>query len=131
MNLPATPVRILIVDDSDPVRRGIGGILAQRAELQFCGEARNGADAIEKNATLQPDLVLLDVSMPGMNGLDVARLLRETSPAVKILILSQHEVTQLLPRALQAGANGCVDKSQLAIDLLPEIFRIFSLNLDV
>jgi DNA-binding NarL/FixJ family response regulator len=126
VSLFKTPVRILIVDDSDPVRRGVGGILALRAEFECCGEARDGAEGLEKNAALQPDLVLLDVSMPGVNGLDVARLLREQSPAVKILILSQHDAAQLLPRALQFGANGCVDKSRLAIDLLPTIDQILS-----
>jgi len=117
-------VRILIVDDSERVRRGVVGILSLRTDLQTCGEAQDGTEAIQKAANLVPDLVLLDISMPGLNGLEVARLLREQSPSVKILVMSQHDPIPLLPRAIQAGADGCVDKSLLSADLLPSIDRI-------
>jgi two-component system response regulator NreC len=115
------PVRILIVDDNERVRRGVAGILESRADLQPCGEAQDGSEAVQKAATLSPNLILLDVSMPGLNGLEVARLLRQQLPAVKILVMSQYDPAQLLPRAIQAGADGCVDKSLLATELLPRI----------
>jgi DNA-binding NarL/FixJ family response regulator len=120
-------VRILIVDDNERVRRGVAGILESRADLQPCGEAQDGPEAIRKAANLNPHLILLDVSMPGLNGLEVARLLREQSPSVKILVMSQHDPIQLLPRAVRAGANGCVDKSLLATELLPGIDLIIGM----
>lgn len=116
-----THLRILIVDDKEPVRRGIAGLIALEKDWEVCGEAENGMDAIQKAQQLRPDLVLLDISMPGLDGIKTARLLRRECPEIKILILSQHDPVQLLPRVLEAGAHGCVDKSRLGTDLLPSI----------
>jgi DNA-binding NarL/FixJ family response regulator len=66
--------------------------------------------------------------MPGMNGLNIGRLLREKFPELKILIISQHDPKQLLPRSLEVGAHGCLDKARLAIDLLPTLKNMFSTN---
>ena len=77
-------MRILIADDNDAVRRGVAGLLSSEAGWKVCGEASNGSEALQKARALLPDLILLDVSMPGMNGLDTARLLRERVPAVKM-----------------------------------------------
>jgi two-component system, NarL family, nitrate/nitrite response regulator NarL len=110
-------MRILIVDDSEPVRRGVAGMLSSDSSWQVCGEASNSVEALEKARGLRPDLVLLDISMPGTNGLETARLLRQENPAIKILIMSHHDAAQLLPSALEAGADGCVDKAQIATDL--------------
>ncbi len=114
-------MRILIADDNEWVRRGVMNILASMSHWEVCGEAQDGAETIERAAELAPDLVLLDVSMPGLNGLDVARLLREIVPTAKILIMSQHDPVLLLPRAIEAGAHACVDKSHLSTELLPAI----------
>lgn len=119
-------MRILIADDNQLVRRGIAGLLANEKDCEVCGEAADASEAIQKASDLRPDIVLLDVSMPGTNGLDVARLLRQQSRTVKILMISQHDPQQLLPRSLEAGANGCVDKAQLAADLLPSIRNLFA-----
>ena len=119
------PIRVLIVDDNHAVRRGISGVLPI-GELQVCGEAENGMEALQKAPELLPDLVLLDISMPGWDGLETCRRLRETSSQIKILILSQHDPAHLLPRALDAGADGCIDKSRLGTDLLPAIRNLFS-----
>ena len=116
--------KILIADDNEWVRRGVTNILAPMTHWEVCGEARDGAEAIQKAADLRPDLILLDVSMPGLNGLDVARLLREKVPAAKILMMSQHDPAILLPRAIEAGAHGCVDKSRLSTELLPTIASV-------
>ena len=118
-----TIMRILIADDSEVVRRGVRNILAPTS-WEICGEAIDGPDAIQKATQLLPDLVLLDISMPGLSGLDVARLLREKVPATSILVMSQHDPSVLLPRALEAGAHACIDKSRLALDLVPAIERI-------
>jgi DNA-binding NarL/FixJ family response regulator len=114
-------MRILIADDNEWVRRGVVNILAPMSHWEVCGEAKDGAETIQRAAELVPDLVLLDVSMPGLNGLDVARLLREKVPAAKILIMSQHDPLILLPRAIEAGADACVDKGHLSTELLPTI----------
>jgi DNA-binding NarL/FixJ family response regulator len=116
-------MRILIADDSEIVRHGVRSILSPTS-CEICGEAIDGPDAIQKATELLPDLVLLDISMPGLSGLDVARLLRERLPATKILIMSQHDPAVLLPRALEAGAHACIDKSRLALDLVPAIERL-------
>jgi two-component system, NarL family, response regulator NreC len=117
-------MRILIADDNEWVRRGIKSILAPRTQWEVCGEATDGSEAIKKAAQLLPDLILLDVSMPGLSGLEAARLLREKVPAAKILIMSQHDPVLLLPRAIEAGAHACVDKSHLSTELLPTIASV-------
>lgn len=119
-------MRILIADDNQLVRRGIAGLLASEKDCEVCGEAAEASEALQKASDLRPDLVLLDVSMPGTNGLDIARLLRKQSATLKILMISQHDPQQLLPRSLEAGANGCVDKARLATDLLPTIRNMFA-----
>jgi DNA-binding NarL/FixJ family response regulator len=117
-------LRILIVDDSEFVRHGIRSLLLECPELVVCGEALKGVEAIRKAGELRPDLILLDVVMPGMNGLDVATVLRQELPRTKILLMSAEDSEVLLPSAIRAGADGCVDKGRLSTDLLPAIRRI-------
>jgi two-component system response regulator NreC len=117
-------MRVLIADDNQWVRRGVMNILAPTTDWELCGEAKDGTEAIQRAAELLPDLILLDVSMPGLNGLDVARLLRKQTPAAGILMMSQHDPAVLLPRAIEAGAHGCVDKSRLSTELLPAIASV-------
>ena len=114
-------MRILIADDSDIVRSGIVSLLSAEMNLNVCGEARNGLEALQKAQELQPDLILLDVSLPDINGLEVARRLRLEVPKMKILVISQHDPVQLLPRVIKAGGDGCLDKSRLAADLVVTI----------
>ena len=114
-------MRILVVDDNVLVRRGVIEILASRKNWEVCAEAQDGEEAIQKVQEFRPDVILLDISMPGMNGLEVARAIRHKFADAKILIMSQHDPASLLPSAIQAGANGCVDKSRLATDLLSSI----------
>lgn len=114
-------VRILIADDNQMVRRGLAGLLSNEKNIEICGEATNAAETLQMASELRPEVILLDVSMPDSNGLETARLLRERLPESKILIVSQHDAKQLLPGALKAGADGCVDKGRLFSDLLPAL----------
>jgi DNA-binding NarL/FixJ family response regulator len=118
-------MRILIADDNKLVRRGIAGLLAADKEFEVCGEASDSSETLKKVAELRPDLILLDVSMPGTNGLNTAGILRQQFPALKILIISQHDSNQLLPRSLEAGANGCIDKGRIGTDLLLTVRNLF------
>jgi two-component system response regulator NreC len=117
-------MRILIADDSELVRRGVTAILTSKTDWEICGQAANGQEAIQKARELWPDLVLLDISMPGLDGLQTARLLRQELPDVKIVIMSQHDPVHLLPGALEAGASACVDKSRLSTDLVTTVGRV-------
>jgi len=112
-------MRILIADDNAQVRRGVASFLsAADPNCEICGEAADGQQAVELAKQLSPDVVLLDVSMPGVSGLETARLLRQEAPTVKIIIMSQHDPAQLLPQALDVGAHACVDKCRVTTDLL-------------
>jgi DNA-binding NarL/FixJ family response regulator len=117
-------MRILIADDNALVRRGLRELLSSETAWEVCGEATGGSETLVKAQEFQPDLILLDISMPGMNGLQVARLLRQQVPEAKILVISQHDPVHLLPRVIEAGAHPCVDKSRLDPDLLLTIQRM-------
>lgn len=117
-------MRILIADDSEIVRRSVIGLLSSETSWVICGEARDGSEALQKARELLPDLVLLDISMPGISGLEIAHLLREEIPQTKIMVISQHDPRQMLPRVIEAGGHGCVDKGRLSTDLLAGIKKI-------
>ncbi len=114
-------MRILIADDNLQVRRGIARLLATEPSFHVCGESGNAPDTIRQACELLPDVILLDLSMSGSNGLDTARTLRQRVPRSKILIVSQHEPGHLLSFSKDAGAAGCVDKARISIDLLPAL----------
>ena len=114
-------IRILIADDHEIVRRGMRSLFSLRANWHVCGEAVDGQDAIEKACQLQPDVVLLDISMPLLNGLEAARVIRREVPQTQILIVSQHEAAHMRAKALEAGARGHVAKSDLSRELLAAV----------
>jgi DNA-binding NarL/FixJ family response regulator len=110
-------MRILIADDNPLVRRGVAAILSRLADCDVCGEAANGLEAFQKSRELRPDLILLDISMPGSDGLETARRLRQEFPEINVVIMSHHDPVQILPSVLDVGARGCLDKSRIATDL--------------
>src|SRR4051812_9921809 len=111
-------MRILIADDHELVRRGLRSLLASRTGWNVCGEAKDGLEAVEKAKQLHPDVVLLDITMPELNGLDAARIIRRDDPAMEIVILSQHDPREMTAPALQAGAREYISKSDVASGLL-------------
>lgn len=111
-------MRILVADDHEVIRRGVRALLAAGRNCEICGEAVDGQDAVEKAHKLHPDLIIMDVSMPNLNGLEATRVIRRNLPDTQILILTQHDSQEMMRQALNAGARGFVVKSSVAHDLL-------------
>ncbi|MGA2356029.1 MAG: response regulator transcription factor [Terriglobales bacterium] len=111
-------MRILIVDDHEVVRRGVRGLLEKEDRFEICGEAVDGSDAIAKARELRPDSIVMDVSMPNMNGLDATREISRLAPEIRIVILSQHDSHEIVRQALNAGASAYVVKSAISTDLV-------------
>lgn len=115
-----TPVRILVADDHEVVRRGVRAVLEGQAGWVVCGEARSGREAVAKAIELQPDVVVLDITMPELNGLEATRQLRRLVSA-KVLILTVHESDQVVTEVLDAGAHGYVLKTDAGRTLVEAI----------
>jgi DNA-binding NarL/FixJ family response regulator len=116
-----TRIKILIADDHELVRRGIRHALETNPDWEVVGEAANGREAVELAERLQPQIAVLDLSMPEMNGLEAIRRILATSPDVRILVLSIHDSDTLIHEVLAAGAKGYLLKSDAARDLLSAV----------
>ena len=112
------PVRILVVDDHPIVRHGLRTLLGGRPEWEIIDEAEDGIEAVEKADRLKPDVVVLDVSMPKMDGLEARRRIRKSVPKSEVLMVTQYDSPQMMHEALSAGARGYIVKSDAARDLL-------------
>src|ERR1700676_474676 len=105
---------ILIVDDSLPVRRMLRSFVESRTDFEVCGEAVNGVDAIEKARTLNPDLIVMDLSMPVMNGIEAGSVLKAMLPKVPIVIYTAHDTSMIEPHALAVGVRAVIQKHDMA-----------------
>ena len=118
--------KILIVDDHDVVRQGLRTFLAARPEWEVCGEASEGEEAVRAVASLTPDVVILDVTMPGMSGLEAASRIVALGTGTRILIFTMHESQRMAIDVREAGGHGLVQKSRASSDLIAAIERLLA-----
>jgi len=111
-------LRILVVDDHAVVRRGVRSLLESHKGWEVCGEATTGRDAVEQSRRLRPDVVVMDLSLPGLNGLDATRQILKDAPDTEVLVLTMHRSEELARDVLQAGARGYVLKSDADANLI-------------
>src|SRR3989440_2927685 len=114
-------LRIFVADDHEVVRRGICALLTSHAGWDVCGEAGNGHEAVDNVAHLKPDIVILDICMPGLNGLEATRQILQSDPDQKVAILSITDSEQMIQEALKAGAKAYILKSDAAKDLIAAV----------
>ena len=118
MHKPATKIRVLVVDDHPVVRRGLSACLADRPTLKVVGAAGDGEEAIRLARSLKPDIVLMDINMPRMDGLQVTEVLRRDMPNSRVVILSVHNRPEYVQRVINAGARGYLLKDAPAEELV-------------
>ena len=119
-------VSLLIADDHEVVRRGIRALIQEQPGWRIAAEANDGRDAVNKANEFQPDVAILDITMPSLNGLDAAKQIAELSPRTKVLILTIHESDQLSRKALDVGVRGYILKSDAAFDLITAVSSLLS-----
>jgi DNA-binding NarL/FixJ family response regulator len=120
----AMKLRVVIADDHRLMRDGLKALFATEPDISVVAEASDGRDALRLIAEAQPDVVLMDISMPGLNGIEALRMVRERHPATRVVVLSMHSDAEHVARALNAGANGYVLKDAAGSDLVTAIRAI-------
>jgi DNA-binding NarL/FixJ family response regulator len=116
-----TMIRILLADDHNVVRKGLRGTLEEYDDWNVCGEASNGREAVRLALELKPDIVVLDLTMPELNGIEATRQIKKSLPQTEILIFTMHETEEMILRAFEAGARGFVLKSDDELELVEAI----------
>jgi DNA-binding NarL/FixJ family response regulator len=121
-------LRILVADDHDVVRHGLRSLLESRPGWEVCGEACNGREAVELSLQLKPEVVIADITMPGMTGLEATRQILKANPKVQVVILTMHESEELLREVLDAGARGYVLKTDKGRELISAVEAVRNNN---
>jgi len=119
--MATSSIRVLVVDDYEPWRRFLSSTLQKQPEYQVIGEVSDGLEGVQQAQQLQPDLILLDIGLPTLNGIEAARRIRKVSPTSKILFVSENRSREVAEEALSTGAGGYVVKSDAASELLPAV----------
>lgn len=119
-----TRTRILIADDHEIFRKGLRSLVESAPGWEVCGEAANGVEALEEARKLAPDVIIMDIGMPYLNGLDATKQIRKELPQIRVLVLSQHDSSPMLTAAIDAGASAYITKAQAAHDLLTALERV-------
>ena len=119
-------IRVLVIDDFLPFRRFICSILAKKKDLQVVGEVSDGQEVVRKMEELKPDLILLDIGLPSLNGIEVARQVRKLAPDSRIIFVSQESSADVIQEALNSGARGYVVKTRTGIDPLAAVDAVLS-----
>jgi two-component system response regulator NreC len=114
-------IRILVVDDHTIMRDGIRALLSLHDDIEVVGEASEGKEALDKAQELMPDVVIMDIAMPGMDGLEATRRIRKKHPKIKVLVLTQHDNKEYIISVIKAGASGYVPKRALGSELVSAI----------
>jgi DNA-binding NarL/FixJ family response regulator len=122
--MAASPIRVLVTDDFEPFRRLVCSMLTERPELHVVGEVSDGVEAIRKAEELRPDLILLDIGLPTLNGIEAARQIRRLVQECKIVFLSQESSADVVQEAFRLGAMGYVVKTDARNDLLTAVSAV-------
>jgi DNA-binding NarL/FixJ family response regulator len=122
------PLRILVADDHDVVRQGLRSLLESRTGWEVCGEANNGREAVEMSVQLKPEIVIMDIAMPTMTGLEATRQILKASPKTQVIVLTMHESEELLREVLDAGARGYVLKTDKGRELISAVDAVCNHN---
>jgi NarL family two-component system response regulator LiaR len=117
-------VRVIIADDQAFIRRGLRAVLSEEKDIEVCAEAIDGNDALAKSLEFRPDIVIMDLVMPRMDGLEATRLLRKALPQAKVLSLSQYDIPEMVNEAQNAGAAAFVPKLLIWDKLVPSLRRV-------
>jgi DNA-binding NarL/FixJ family response regulator len=117
-------MRVLIADDKDFIRRGVRAVLSEISDIQVCAEAVDGRDAVAKSVKFQPDVVIMDVVMPRLDGIDAIRLLHRIMPNVKILSLSHFDIPEVIDEIEKAGASAFLSKVLIGDKLVSSLRRV-------
>jgi DNA-binding NarL/FixJ family response regulator len=115
------PVRILIVDDHSLVREGLKMILESQSDMNVVGEAADGRDALKKAEALRPDVIIMDIAMPELNGIEATRMIHKLLPTVRVIILSMHHTNEHVFRAMQAGARAYLLKESAGFSVVEAV----------
>jgi DNA-binding NarL/FixJ family response regulator len=122
--LGTSSVRVLVVDDFEPYRRLVTSVLGKKPELQILCEVSDGLEAVQKAKELQPDLILLDIELPNLNGIEAARRIRQVAPIAKVIFLTQNSDKEVAAAALITGAHGYVLKADAGSELLTAVVAV-------